>query len=69
VYCAGLPNGMCAGYAQWYPERWGCEAAPSGYCPEDFYERAVLWPCYWDPLYGCHLIVGTEIVCYMKACD
>jgi len=60
----------CGGYYEFYPERWGCEAAESGMCMNSGFLRVAECPCMVDPysLANCD-ITGEWAFYYMRACS
>lgn len=67
-YCDYV-GGMCGGYYEYYPTRYGCEAATSGSCYSSRMLRSAESPCILDPydLFNCD-ITGEWTCYYMWAC-
>ncbi|TFG50550.1 MAG: hypothetical protein E4H40_01120 [Candidatus Brocadiia bacterium] len=62
-----LCSQFCLGYYEFYPERWGCEAAESGYCMSEKLLRVALCLCVYNANFVC-TINGDWIFLYMRAC-
>ena len=56
----------CEGYYEYYPERWGCESAESGYCTSDEMLRSADAPCINNWRDDCY--TGEWTFYYMYAC-
>ncbi|UCG59831.1 MAG: hypothetical protein JSU70_09980 [Phycisphaerales bacterium] len=50
IHCDSV-GGECGGWFEYWPERWGCEAAPSGSCSIDWVLRLAESPCIEDTQY------------------
>ncbi len=61
-YCTGF----CEGTYEYYPERWGCEAADSGMCIMDLFLSCAQAACINNFKYGCY--TGEWYFYYMYAC-
>jgi len=61
-------NGLCMGVYEYWPRRYGCEAAPSGTCTETLMLRKQSIACVADPITFCK-VVGPWYVSYMMACN
>jgi hypothetical protein len=63
-------TGSCDDYYEYYPERWGCEAASSGMCMGSSFLRLAECPCTVnsDGMYEC-LLTGDWAYYYMRACS
>jgi hypothetical protein len=57
----------CDGYYEYYPERWGCESAPSGMCTMSQKLRCAECPCIHDLNLNC-TVTGEWNFYYMLAC-
>ena len=66
IFCMG----SCDGYYEYYPERYGCEAAESGMCMSQMFLRLAEVPCIKDPydLWNCD-VTGEWGFYYMRACS
>jgi hypothetical protein len=62
-----LCSQFCLGYYEFYPTRWGCEAAESGYCMSEKLLRVALCLCVYNANFVC-TINGDWIFLYMRAC-
>jgi len=69
ILCTMLGSDDCGGTFKWYYERWGCEAAPSGYCSTGMMARYAKDGCYWDWSRPTCATMGNWIIAYMDACD
>ena len=63
IYCNQI-GGMCFGYYEYYYYRYGCEAAASGTCPENWYYRKVKSLCIDDPYIPWYCTVTGDWICY-----
>jgi hypothetical protein len=59
---------FCSGLFEFYPTRWGCEAAESGYCMSEMLLSAALCPCVYNAYFVC-AVNGDWTFHYMRACD
>jgi len=68
IYCAVF-GGECWGYYVYYPERYGCESAPSGMCIDDRFLMSAETACTPDiyDLSDCEY--GEWTFYYMRACS
>ena len=65
IFC----EGSCGGYYEYYPTRYGCEAAESGMCLSSMFLRLAEVPCMIDPYqpWNCK-VTGQWKFYYMRAC-
>jgi hypothetical protein len=70
IYCSNPVVGVCTGYYEGYPTRYGCESAESGSCVTERMVRSAESPCIVDPydFYNCS-ITGDWTFYYMRACS
>jgi hypothetical protein len=67
VFCS-YTGGVCWGYYQEFPTRYGCQSG-SGSCPTSTMIRYAETPCILDPFYPIGCTVTGEWTCYyMRAC-
>jgi hypothetical protein len=62
-----LCSEFCLGIFEYYPTRWGCEAAESGYCMSEMKLRAAFCPCAFNAYFMCD-VNGDWVFHYMRAC-
>jgi hypothetical protein len=65
ILCSEEP--YCSGLFEFYPERWSCEAAESGYCMSEKLLRAAFCPCALNAYFVCD-VNGDWTFFYMHAC-
>lgn len=70
IYCDYI-GGICAGYYEYYYERWGCEAAESGSCSNSTLISHISTPCINSPYYPytCTVLWEETVYYYMRACQ
>ena len=69
IFCDNPVVGVCTGYYEGYPTRYGCEPAESGSCVEERMVRSAETFCIVDPYnpYACYVTCEWTFY-YMRAC-
>ena len=69
IFCSNPMPGICLGYYEGYPTRYGCEAAESGSCVTERMVRSAESPCIVDPYnpFACDITCEWTFY-YMRAC-